>query len=237
MSNAISNLFSSAIGGLLGGPIGAILGQLLTQTVGQMVEGLLQQLGEQLNLPQSTIDLAQSEFFEQLGDLDSAISNAQEGIHEAIMEALNPFDAVSYEDAMNNLNDLIQQLVSLMQEQANGDNGDEVESSSGGAAGSGSSSGAGEGGDGDFFIAMARALGKALQQQAEKVQELSNDLSDAVDAASGTEDNERADAQNAIMELQTLLTAESQRLSYIANGIHTALVEIGRALGTLGRTQ
>ena len=84
---------------------------------------------------------------------------------------------------------------------------------------------------------MAESLGKALQSQADRVQDKANELSDAVDAAEGTKDNDRADAQNEIMELQTELTAESMRLNYMSQGIHTALTKVGDALATSGRAQ
>ena len=55
--------------------------------------------------------------------------------------------------------------------------------------------------------------------------------------AGGQQGDGRADAQNAIMELQTQLSAESQRMAYLSQGINTALTAIGNALSTLGRDQ
>ncbi|ARU59450.1 hypothetical protein OLMES_5470 [Oleiphilus messinensis] len=86
----------------------------------------------------------------------------------------------------------------------------------------------------DFFIALARAMGSSLQEQASIVEGLSEKLADK-QKEHGKGQNDQATSSQ-IMSLQTELAAESTRLNYMATGIQTALKNIGQALSTLGRS-
>lgn len=86
----------------------------------------------------------------------------------------------------------------------------------------------------DFFIALARAMGSSLQEQASIVEGLSEKLADK-QKEHGKGQNDQATSSQ-IMSLQTELAAESTRLNYMATGIQTALINIGQALSTLGRS-
>jgi hypothetical protein len=121
----------------------------------------------------------------------------------------------------------------------------------GGATGAdpagGAASGAGDGGD-DFFIAMAKALGQAAQSQANKVENLSKQLSQAVNIANAANSaagsnnqgqmNTTAATENAknnLMALQTQLMGESQKMGFMMQAINTALNAVGEALKTAAR--
>ena len=73
----------------------------------------------------------------------------------------------------------------------------------------------------NWFETMAEAWGKALDVQADRIVEQSakvaNDISSPADV--------------------TKLTAESLRMSFIANSSHTSLTSVGTALDTLARKQ
>lgn len=220
--NNILNLGVTALGTMFGGPIGTMAAQLFTQIASGAIDQVIQQVGQQFGLPQSMIDAAQGAFHGAIGDYEGAAGNYQDAM-EAVREQASPAD---YGDLDRAVQDLMESTRQWFTEQMN-----DI------AEGGKSEKSKGKGSGGDFFIAMAESLGKALQSQADRVQDKANELSNAVDAAEGTEDNDRADAQNEIMELQTELTAESMRLNYMSQGIHTALTKVGDALATSGRAQ
>jgi len=74
---------------------------------------------------------------------------------------------------------------------------------------------------GSWFEAMAEAWGSALNRQADKVVARTSNLSENGDNPSDL----------------ALLSAETFRFQYMANGSHTALVSAGQALDTLARKQ
>lgn len=72
-----------------------------------------------------------------------------------------------------------------------------------------------------WFEAMASAWGEALNRQADKVVERTNNLD-----SNGDQPSDLA-----------LLSAETFRFQYISNASHTSLVSTGTALDTLARKQ
>jgi hypothetical protein len=72
-----------------------------------------------------------------------------------------------------------------------------------------------------WFEAMARAWGNALDQQASRVTELSQELSNGGDQPS----------------TMTVLTAESLKMQFLANNASTANNSVGQALETLGKKE
>jgi len=72
-----------------------------------------------------------------------------------------------------------------------------------------------------WFEALAGAWGDALNRQADKVIERTDNLS-----ANGDKPSDLA-----------LLSAETFRMQYMSNGSHTSLVSAGQALDTLARKQ
>jgi len=75
--NPVSLLATAAFG-----PAGGIIAQLATQVFSQMGQQLLQQMGNNLGLPQSAIDMAQSSFTGRLGDFQGSASNLAESIEQ-----------------------------------------------------------------------------------------------------------------------------------------------------------
>ncbi len=72
-----------------------------------------------------------------------------------------------------------------------------------------------------WFEAMADAWGKALDNQANKITDMSNELVDGIDSPRQV----------------TLLTAESLRMQFLSNSSHTALTAVGSSLETMARKQ
>jgi len=73
-----------------------------------------------------------------------------------------------------------------------------------------------------WYEAMAKAWGQALNQQAQVITQLSDQVSNAGQDQPST---------------VTQLTAESMRFSYLATNASTATTSVGEALQTLGRKQ
>jgi hypothetical protein len=76
-------------------------------------------------------------------------------------------------------------------------------------------------GDGSWFLALARAWGTTLDRQATRIQELSDQLGQGVDKPSQVAE----------------LTAESLRLSFLAQSTNTSVDSVGRGLETVARKQ
>jgi len=75
---------------------------------------------------------------------------------------------------------------------------------------------------GSWFEAMAHAWGNALDQQAGRITELSDQIS-----------NSGGDQPSTM----TLLTAESMKMQFMANNASTSSNSVGQSLETLGRKQ
>jgi hypothetical protein len=105
---------------------------------------------------------------------------------------------------------------------------------------------------GDFFTALATAIGRSLQAQANEVEKLSLKLEASVKAniaekekglvgrgESGLSETKTIEAKNrddGIMMDQTLLSAESMKLNFLATGLQSALKAVGDSLSTMGRS-
>jgi len=73
----------------------------------------------------------------------------------------------------------------------------------------------------NWFETMAEAWGKALDVQADRIIEQSEKVTNEISSPADV----------------TVLTAESLRMSFIANSSHTSLTSVGTALDTLARKQ
>ncbi|MES9938958.1 MAG: hypothetical protein ABW104_04200 [Candidatus Thiodiazotropha sp. 6PLUC2] len=76
--------------------------------------------------------------------------------------------------------------------------------------------------DGSWFEAMADAWGKALDNQATKIETLSTEIGD--------------EGQEMPSQI-TRLTAESLKMTFLSNSSHTALSSLGSSLETMARKQ
>ncbi|MFK7855260.1 MAG: hypothetical protein AB8B79_14150 [Granulosicoccus sp.] len=72
-----------------------------------------------------------------------------------------------------------------------------------------------------WFEAMADAWGKALDNQANKISDMSDGLVDGIDSPRQV----------------SLLTAESLRMQFLSNSSHTAITAVGSSLETMARKQ
>ena len=72
-----------------------------------------------------------------------------------------------------------------------------------------------------WFEAMADAWGQALDNQANTITEMSNNLVDGDD----------------MPRQVSLLTAESLRMQFLSNSSHTAITAVGSSLETMARKQ
>ena len=252
------NLFGeigSIIGGVIGGPIGSMIGQMLGQLVSQVANEAIQQAGQQMHLGQQAISDAQQAFSDAYNGGSGPLTGGQStnDLLKEIVDLLQQngggasgSSSGSSASDMGNLQRQVADLSSQFQDffqQAMKDLQDIKDSQDNGTGNSKASAKAGQSGGGDWFSALARALGKGLQAQADAVKDLSDKLCQAAEQHSkdvmDTSDSGKAQAsadQDKIMELQTQLTAESMRLSYMTNGIHSAITQIGQSLANLGQT-
>ncbi|MES9831389.1 MAG: hypothetical protein ABW157_11565 [Candidatus Thiodiazotropha sp. LLP2] len=76
--------------------------------------------------------------------------------------------------------------------------------------------------EGSWFEAMADAWGKALDNQASKIETLSTEIGD--------------EGQEMPSQI-TRLTAESLKMTFLSNSSHTALSSLGSSLETMARKQ
>lgn len=232
------------IGGMFGGPIGAMIGQMVGQIVQQVAGQVLQEVGQQLgNVSQQAQQAGQDILNNSMGgqrpagDLGSLINNIV-----AQLGGGTPSQVGDLNRAVDDLKKAISDFVNQMMQDtvqngkgSRGGRGGEGASGGGGATGGGGASGAeGSAGTGgvdsssessgdDFFMAMAKALGKEMQKQADKVKALSDQI------------GQGDDKKNA--ETQTKLMGESQKMQFLSTAVQTALSAVGQALSTLARSQ
>ncbi len=255
MSIGGGNLFGeigSIVGGMIGGPLGSMVGQLLGQIVSQVANEVMQEVGQQMQLGQQAIGDAQNAFNEAFNGGGSPLGGGPltggQGLNSLLNDIQNGAlgggspSAADMGNLQNQIDDLRNQFQDFFQ-QAVKDLQDIRDSQDSGTGNSKASAASGQAGGGDWFSALARALGKGLQAQADAVKDLSDKLCQAAEQHSkdvmNTSDSGKAQAsadQDKIMELQTQLTAESMRLSYMTNGIHSAITQIGQSLANLGQT-
>lgn len=245
----------SIIGGVIGGPLGSMMGQLLGQIVSQVANEAIQQVGQEMQLGQQAISDAQQAFNDAYNGGSSPLGGGQ-STNELLKEIVDLLQqnggasggssggssAADLGNLQRQVSDLSDQFQQFFQ-QAMKDLQDIKDSQDNGTGNSKASAKSGQAGGGDWFSALARALGKGLQAQADAVKDLSDKLCQAAEQHSkdvmDTSDSGKAQAsadQDKIMELQTQLTAESMRLSYMTNGIHSAITQIGQSLANLGQT-
>lgn len=230
------------VGSVFGGPIGAMIGQMIGQLVQQVAGQLLQQVGQELgNVSQQAQQAGQDILRDALGGNNgnnSASMDAGSMLNNFLKE-LGGASPQTTADAQNGLQDLQKAMTDLiraiMQEvtgtssknRGGKDGGNSVGNGVGGTTPGGISTpgGADDSSGDDFFIAIAKALGNALQKQADKVKTLADKVSQ-----DSTDGGEQGDKQ--LQKDQTLLSAESQKLAAITQSVQTAISSIGGALRT-----
>lgn len=158
IGSVFSNVVNPAnVAMLAAGPAGwaTLATKTLMSAIGQQI---IQQLGQQLGLPQSTIDLAQGAFAGSMGDVNGARTNLQEAIETfGSQTGASPMEMG---DAQRELEDVIGRMASSL---AEGREAKEAKSS---------------GGAKSWIMALAEALGKKLDKKADEVAKLADDIND-----------------------------------------------------------
>ena len=153
-ANLVSQIALTAATG--GASLYAQLALKLVSAIGQQV---IQQLGQQLGLPQSTIDLAQGAFSASVGDYQGAASNLQEAAEQfASAAGASPVEQAEFGREMSTGAD------NLAASLADGSNS--------------KTSGAGKGGKGSWLMALAEALGKKLDKMADDLGTMADQVSE-----------------------------------------------------------
>jgi len=239
----------SIVGGVFGGPIGAMIGQMVGQLVQSVAGQVLEQVGQQLgNVSQQGLQAGQDAFNEAFGAGQGGAGLDPANLTNSLIASLgggSPQQTADVHNAVDGLKKAISDFVNqflqdTVQTDRKGHHGAAAAGGGGGAAGgaagaadgSAAAGGAGDAGSvsdagssdssgDDFFIAMAKGLGKAMQKQADKVKALSDKI--------GTGDDKQES------QTQTQLMGESSKMQFLGQAVQTALSAVGQALGTLAR--
>lgn len=151
--NSFSLLATAALG-----PGGGIMAQLATQMYSQMGQQLIQLMGNNMGLPQSQIDFAQSSFTGRIGDFAGSVQNFNEGSFLDTIETMGQRTGASPSDIGGAQRDAQEALSQVLNDLAQND---EVrEARSGGGRG------------GSWLRAMAEVLGQKLDDLAHEMQDL-----------------------------------------------------------------
>jgi len=168
---------------------------LLQGAIGQGIQGALQQLMQNCGMPPF--------IGKEIGDIVSKIiGQLTQGGDAGCQQHVQDKCGGGFADFAK---DFAKSIVDAM--------GDDVKSKCGG----------GKGGSGSWFEALAKALGKALDAQSEKVKQ----LSDAVQGQNAS------DNPSGFTDLQ----AASQRMSFMMSAADQVIKTIGEALNTAARKQ
>lgn len=191
------------------GPIGGVVAQLAQQVFSSFGQNLIQQLGQNLGLPQSTIDLAQSSFAGSIGDFQGAASNLDEAV--ANFGAGTGASPAEIGSAQNSFQSLMQNVIDQMSQSEEFKNAKAT-------GGKGGSSGGVQGAPG-WLMAMAQALGRELDR-------LGDEMSSRAESLSG--DDPSASAEFGVV---------SQQFSMLMNATNNAIKSVGEAMANTARKQ
>lgn len=176
-------------------------------------DNFLQAAGQQLGLPQSTIELAQAAFHGAAGDPGGAVQSIEaaaqslsaetgSGDYETGQVQQQSYDAVS--SLLNQFNEQLQQG-----KDADGNNATAA------AGGKGQS----------FLVALAVAMGKATDDKMDQMLSLAKNIDQA---------NSSGDKSN-ITEMSGEMQAMSQEVSMLSTAMSTSIKAIGEASSSLAR--
>lgn len=191
------------------GPIGGVVAQLAQQVFSSFGQNLIQQLGQNLGLPQSTIDLAQSSFAGSIGDFQGAASNLDEAV--ANFGAGTGASPAEIGSAQNSFQSLMQNVIDQMSQSEEFKNAKA-------SGGKGGSAGGVQGAPG-WLMAMAQALGRELDR-------LGDEMSSRAESLSG--DDPSASAEFGVV---------SQQFSMLMNATNNAIKSVGEAMANTARKQ
>jgi hypothetical protein len=204
----------------------SLLATTALKTIGsQIAMSLIQKLGEQMGLPPSMINLAQAAFASASGQPGLVKQNIAEAVRDLVGELdLRPSEAGQLQRELMSASD--KSMGNLM----------EIVGKSKKKAASASEEEEG----GSWLVALARAMGKVLDNKAAQMKEQSKEVSKYAnmevkkDSKGGlTEDSQ--ENQNKLSSASTLLQAYGQEMSFISNAATNVLKSMGEAQATLAR--
>ena len=211
-STLVSTVAQTALASVTGGA-SALIQAALTQAISSIGQQVLQVVGQQLGLPQSVIDLAQSAFSAASGNTGGAfqsISESAAGL--AAATGGGSFEAGEIERQMN---DIVQDLVDKTLEKARtGGRDEDGNSIPGGANGK------------SFMLRLALALGSVLDAKMERMAEIGEKI-----------DAESQKKKPKMGSLSAEMTAVGKELDFVSQALNNALKSIGESASTLARKQ
>ena len=200
---------------------------LAMKTIGTAIaQQVIQQLGQKLGLPPAVINMAQMAFSAATGTegMPSTIGGAVSQLAQQF--GMSPMQQGTLERDMNSA---VQRMVAGVQKGQVG-----------------AEEGADEGGSSSFLVAIAKALGKVMDQKALQMKGLADDISKMTSDPragfiNGVDGNNKDNASavgaetTKISSKTTLLQAYSQELSMISNAATNVIKSIGEANVTNAR--
>ena len=207
----------SAIGGLVGGafggPIGAMIGQavgnLLQDAIGDAVNGAVNELQEKHGMPKFIGDEIKDASRSTLAGLrDNSVSADLQAAVKS--EAGGAFDKFK----TNLQGSLVDEVLSQVRRTATGDD---------------------DSGEGGWLQAIAKAMGKVLDDKASHLVGLSAEMS-KLNKKTGDVETDKANAET-FNQKMTEFQATSQEYSMLNNTFSTAIKSLGEALGSMARKQ
>jgi hypothetical protein len=205
---------------LAAGPAG--WASLAVRTIGTAIaQQVIQAIGDKLGLPPAITNLAQQAFSAAAGAPDGKVFSVKEAVSQVAQQLnLSPQAAGNLERTAN---DSLARALAGVQK---GNLASSVED---------------EGGPQSFLVALAKALGKQMDQKAGQIATLANEISNATAPSAAGSLNGQTSQQGISAEStkisgkSTLLQAYSQELGVLSNAASNAIKSIGEAQTTLAR--
>ncbi len=236
------------VGGIFGGPLGAMIGKAIGNMAGEAVGQAMNEVADTLQKENGMPGFLKNEIQQMVKDEvaklkdDSVDCECQQQVNDDMQSAREDF-----------VKDLVKMILDFAQEAMGEQGGQESGAASGssgggsqkpGAAGGSQGSGSagnlmnqiatdgaeamGESAEGkpkSWFEALSAALGKALDAQAKKIEDLSAKVN-----GMGAEDTDKP-------SVMTELQSASQKMSFMMSAANDVLKTIGQALGEMARKQ
>lgn len=202
--NPVSLLATAALG-----PAGGIVAQLATRVFSQVGQQLIQQVGQNLGLPQSTIDMAQASFAGSHGDIQGFAGNLGQGVNASIDEAGLAFGAspADIADQQRATQDFIRDTIDRMSQSE-----EFKEAKQGRGKG-------GAGGAQGWLMAMAKVLGQQLDKLGEDMTDMASRI---------TKDTPGLSAEFGVV---------SQQFGMLMNATSNAIKTVGESMGRMASKQ
>ena len=186
--NPVSLLATTAFG-----PAGGLFAQLATQVLSSMGQQIIQRMGDQLGLPQSSIDMAQGSFASSYGDFNGSVQNLDEAI-----SAFGSESGASFSDVGTAQRDMQASLDEVLNDLAQSDDVKAARSGGGKAP--------------SWLMAMAQVLGA-------KMDEMSGDLMTMAREISDGEASKSSEFTALSMQFNLLMNASSTGIKTIGESL------------------